>query len=585
MANNPYQNDPHIIDGYEDGADLLGYDDGAGLMSYGALAPTIPGRFDTSDDPLGGRVGERVYLVTATLYPDWTNQSPATGDGSVMAIANHPIAGFPFGADLGAPVATELRLASQNFATLADDPDLPSAWFRGCVTDPGSISRSLPLTPVGAAAIDTSIGQVVLDNTNGAFDTIFDQTAAISQSITIRGGRIGIDIADFVTLFTGRVTGLGVDEETATLSLQDPVLYAQNLFPTSIYTGLGAADGDAELEGVVKPVVLGRVWNMSPVLINAASLIYQVHDGAIAAVTGVFDGGVALTGGTNYASYALLAAASLSGGQYATCLVEGMIRVGGTPAYALTAHVDGASAAGITTRSIAQWLIGQIETQLEVDVDDAGFAALPAWTAGWVWADAFTLAEAVSRFVGDAGYHWGADVDGTIRALQLDAPDAGAVVRTYRAADIMGLERAPLPQGYEGIHQRRQVLYQRNWTVQDDSALAATAATRAGRQREWRTAMATATITSRNAIDPAILETSIYAAAHAGALADHLIDLHGEARAMFWLSTEVFGTIPRIGETVRVAYPRFGLGDGDLFRVVAINLSLAEGGMKLLLWG
>ena len=54
---------------------------------------------------------------------------------------------------------------------------------------------------------------------------------------------------------------------------------------------------------------------------------------------------------------------------------------------------------------------------------------------------------------------------------------------------------------------------------------------------------------------------------------------------MFRLDTKINGTLPRLGETVAVAYPRYGLTDGIAFRVVAINLELADSGMSLLLWG
>lgn len=574
----PNVNDPHILDGYLDGNDLLGWDDDAPLMGW---APSIvEGLFDTSTEPLGGPVGDRVYLVTATLQAEGAMVGAPSPEGA-GAIGSAPIAGFPFeGASAELP-PVHIRLANRGFVTIADDPDLPSVWFDDRVRDPGSLALTLPLVPVGGSAIETTIGQVRVDNADGAFDTLLDQVVAISQPVRILGGRLGIEIGDFVTIFEGRITGIAMTEEVLTLDLQSPILYAQNLYPTSIYTGLGGAAGDAELEGVVKPVVLGRVWNMSPVLVNATALIYQAHDGEIAAVTGVFDGGVALTFTANHANYAALAGASLSGGQYATCLGEGLIRVGGTPAYALTAHVDGAG--GTTVRAIAKWLIGQLDDELGLAVDLDSFDALPAWTAGWLWTDAFAFADAISRFVGDGGYYWGADSDGTVRALTLAEP--ADPVTTYDTSDILSIERLALPQGYEGVHHRRQVRFQRNWTLQSDGELAATATTRARRQRGWGTATVTATAPPMNAIDPPIVETSLYTSADAAALAGILIGLHGRTQRMFSVETKIFGALPRLGETVTIAHPRFGLADGIAFRVVAIDLDLAENNMRLLLWG
>lgn len=571
------------IDGYDDGEDLLGWGDDVALLGW--TGPLIPGSIDPSDLPLGGPVSDRVYTLTATLYPNWDSQSAPITDAATPAIANHPISGFPFGAGVAGPGPAILRFASRDFTTADDDTLAPSTFFDGRVNDPGSIGFSLPLVPVGAAAIETKAGSVTIDNTDGVFDTILDQNAAISQALLIQGGRTRFDTGRFVTLFNGRITGIGMTETEVTIELQDPVLYAQNHYPTSIYTGLGAAAGDPELEGAVKPVVLGRVWNMSPVLINAVSLIYQAHDGPISSVSGVYDGGVPLTFAANYGSYSALAAATVAAGRYATCIAEGLIRVGGTPAFALTADVDGSSLAGNTIPSIATYLLNQLRSQLGIEINADSLSVLPGWIAGWVWTEPFTLAEAISRFIGDGGCHWGADAAGTVRVLQLTPPDPNAIAATYDVNDIDQIERAPLPGGYEAIHQRRQVQYRRNWTVQGDSSLAATASARAGRQREWRTSLVTVPVSARNAIDPDVLETSLYSVGNAESLGSYLLRLHGTSRQMFSLETRIFGTLPKIGETVAVDYPRFGLAGGAVFRVVAVDMRLADGALNLLLWG
>lgn len=428
---------------------LLGWS-GGDLLSAWEVSP-LPGMLDPSSHPLGGAVSERVYILTATLYPDWTNQTPVTSS-AVASIGSHPIASFPFGVTVAGPGPVELRLADMDMTTSSIDTLYPNTFFDGRVIDPGSISFSLPLTPVGSSAIEAKFGSVVIDNTDAAYDTLLDTSSAISQALRIRGGRRGFDTGTFATLFNGRITSVGIDEDRVTLEVQDSILYANNLYPTTVYTGLGGADGDSDLAGVVKPVVLGRIWNMSPVLINAAGLIYQVHDGAITSVIGAYDGGVSLTFTSNYASYSALAAASLSGGQYATCLAAGLIRVGGTPVYALTAYVDGSNLAGNTIPSIVTRLLTQLGSQLDIPISTGSLSVLPGWVAGWMWTEPFTYAEAISRFVGDGGCHWGTDTDGAIRTIQLLAPTDADVTAEYDQHDIMSIARAPLPQGLSLIH-------------------------------------------------------------------------------------------------------------------------------------
>lgn len=569
--------------GYDDDAGLLGYEDDAPLEGWAAVS--LPGEIDPVGGALGGPVAERVYTISGTFYADWDTQD-SDGEAGAYAIASLPIAGlsWDFGGDAPTAPPYELRVSSRSFATLVDDPDLPSVYWDGRVNDPGSISRSLPLVPVGTSAVEASIGSAVIDNTDGAFDTVLDANTAVSQPIEIKGGRLGEWLETFATLFVGRVVGIGMTETDLTIDLQDSAVYAQNLYPTTVWTGTGGAGGDAELDGVVKPVVIGKVWNMSPVLMDANDLIFAVNDGATTAISGVFDGGVALSFDDNYSNYTTLQAASVAPGEYATALGSGLIKLGSSPVYAITAHVEGNSAAGSTVKAIATYLAEQMETAVGLVIDLDTFEDLPEWDAGWVWNDTFSFSDALSRFVGDGGYYWGADTNGMVRAIKLDPPGTDPVV-SYNVADILELRRETLPAGFEGVHHRRIVQYRKNWTVQSDSELASAAVERAGRQREWKQATATVSTASRNAIDPEVLETSLADAADAAELATHLLDLHGHPRRMFSLEAHIMGGLPPLGSTVRVTYPRFGLAGGDYFRVVAVDLRLATSTIHLLLWG
>lgn len=148
----------------------------------------------------------------------------------------------------------------------------------------------------------------------------------------------------------------------------------------------------------------------------------------------------------------------------------------------------------------------------------------------------------------------------------------------------MEIERVALPDGFDGVHHRRIVRYAKNWTVQQGQ-LATTAVNKALRQREWKTAMATRSTGSRNAIDPPVLDTSLGSKAGASALAERFLDLHGTYRRMYAIDMKIFGTPPKLGSTIHVTHPRFGLASGDIFRVVDMDLRLSESAARLLVWG
>lgn len=571
---------PYLLYDANDGVYLYDANDGEYLRdgNVAIIDPPLPGEIDPIGGGLGGPVGERVVLV------ETLDAEGADVPAEWLAVANHPIMGQMIGALPPARPPLSLRLADKDFTSRHDDPDEPSRYWDGRVIDPGSIALTMPLVPAGDGSVETRFGSIVIANGDAAFDSVLDFNRVVSQPIRVRTGRVGADLADFATVCVGRIVAVGMTDSELTLEIRDPATYAQNLYPTSVYTGTGGVNGSADLDGTIKPVVLGRVWNMSPTLIDNVRLIYQAHDGEVLAVSGVFDGGVQLTAGANYATYAALAGATVAAGTYATCRAEGLIRVGSSPIFAVTAHVDGHSAAGTTVRSIAGWLAGQLEAELGLEIDAAAFATLPAAVAGWFWTEPFSVRSAMSRFVGDAGWHWGSDVDGTITTRKLEVPDPDAIAATFDEPDILDLVREPMPEGFGNVHHRRVVQYKRNWTEQGGS-IAATAVESAYRQREWRTTTASRVSGTRNAIDPPVLQTSLALASDASALAEHLLDLHGEQRRMFTLTTKIFGSLPVLGSTVRVRHPRFGLAGGSDFRVVDVDLRLADGAAVLLLWG
>ena len=443
---------------------------------------------------------------------------------------------------------------------------------------------TLPLVPVDRAKAEIRLGQIRIANTDGLFDTILDTRTVISLPIEIKAGKQGIFVEDFLTICVARITSIGMTLDELTLDISDPATYAQNLFPVTYYGGTGGADGVEELDGIMKPVVIGTVWNVEPTLVDPVRLIYQIHDGTMISVSGVFDGGVALTFDANHISYATLEAASVPAGKYATCLNAGMIKIGSTPVFAVTAHAEGHSLAGNDTRSISTWLMERLDTILNLDVDMASFAALPEWPAGWVWWEPFTFKEAIDRFVGDAGYHWAGDVSGPITAQRLEPPEDGPFVWALDEADIIDIERAQAPDGFGGPHKGRVIQFHRNWTIQT-GALAATAVNKPFRNREWRTVRQTVAVEGSNAIDPPVLTTSLADRDNAATLSDRLLDLHGVPRRFFYVDTKVMFSLPALGSAGTLTHPRLGLGSGAVFRIIAATIDLSESSIRLLVWG
>ncbi len=131
---------------------------------------------------------------------------------------------------------------------------------------------------------------------------------------------------------------------------------------TQTYAGTTGAEGPADLKNRAKPLVIGWAQNVEPVLINATDSVYQFSAyGPIEAVNTLYERGAANLGTAfaDYANYAALVAATIPPGRYATCLAEGMIRLG-APAYGvITADIKG-HRVGLTTPRLTGQIISAL---------------------------------------------------------------------------------------------------------------------------------------------------------------------------------------------------------------------------------
>ncbi|WP_374321896.1 hypothetical protein [Brevundimonas sp.] len=183
-------------------------------------------------------------------------------------------------------------------------------------------------------------------------------------------GNLGDPFASYTQIFEGsfgpirRKRGLAqVALLGAEASLDVPLLSLS-------YAGTGGAEGSAGLKGALKPWASGYCQNVDPVLVDAVAWVYQVHGyGPIHSVVTVYENALDLsaveagqpaTFAGDFGSYASLAAATLTNGQWATCLSLGLFRLANEPSGKITADVQGAKdgatfASSVST--IAQHLI------------------------------------------------------------------------------------------------------------------------------------------------------------------------------------------------------------------------------------
>lgn len=210
-----------------------------------------------------------------------------------------------------------------------------------------------------------------------------------SAPVKIYVGEVGDAWSSYTLVFSGivgQVTAKSDGRGSATLRLSDRWLDSPVL--NLSYAGTTGAEGPANLKGTPKPFCWGSPVGIEPIAIDPAALIYQFHGyGSVQAVTNVQDGGNNLTATSNYSTYANLAAATVPPGKYATCLAQGMVRLGAPAEKPLTLNVSGdnGTSAGFIQRAGAvitrlAGLAGATPGQL----DSTSLSALDAAVTGTI---------------------------------------------------------------------------------------------------------------------------------------------------------------------------------------------------------
>jgi|GEM_PF-4507987 len=235
----------------------------------------------------------------------------SAGDPLSMRFASHDDAGLcHYDGETWWPAIAQLPSISYDFF---------DGGFRGDIGNPsGSFSLSMQAYPDMASAIwsDAAFSLYQMD---------FDDST----------------IANLVTLFAGRIRSqprfsggrAEVEFESDDRWLDEVLL--------DTYAGTGGVEGPDELEGAVKPLLLGAPRFAPGVLIDAVDNVYQLSAyGAIQGVDAVYDRLSSLGASTgDHASLAALLAADIANGSWATCLALGLVRLGAPPDGQVCFHV------------------------------------------------------------------------------------------------------------------------------------------------------------------------------------------------------------------------------------------------------
>lgn len=503
--------------------------------------------------------------------------------------ANRPFAdvqnivGFADGiCDATATFKYILYAATQNFATEPDDTALPNQPFRGTLSVPLNFKWSI-LGGSDIGTFTTGTGSTVLNNADGFYDDLPSTFTADGRPIVIKAHRKGDDFATAFTVFRGVMASWFIDETQVAISIQDFSYKLKVPAQPNIYGGTGGADGGSDLAGKRKPLVFGYVNGWSATLLDGSSLIYQVHDGAIQAISAVYDMGAALTFSADYANYTLLAAATIPAGRYATCLSLGLLRLNSNPSGTITVDLQGDKTGGSfvsTTADIVQRWIKRVADVTDSDLFSTSFDDLnssqPAPIGYGVYPDDnHTIADVIADMMHGVGGWGGFRKDGYFEVRRFTAPSSTAVA-TLDRVDIFDIKREAPPSELTPPPFRQRVTYDRNWTQMNNFAGSVTADRKAYLSSPYRISESSAdTIKADHpfAQDPDVRECYFRDAADADTEALRLLNLYRVERALYRITGPRKMLHQTLGDTVAVTFPRWDLSVGRNMKIIEISVN------------
>jgi len=196
--------------------------------------------------------------------------------------------------------------------------------------------------------LSSSSGTLSLTNVDGKFDYL-ENWGIAGRPITVRLAKDENSVA--TPYFKGIVTYPIFDYSSIVLNLSNSIedLNTPSIVETFKGTNIGPEGlegNESDSKGLFKPFCLGRVFNIPLTVVNTSLQIYACNYNfagerqKIEAVWSVRVKGGSLTFFQDFATSEVLSAAALPAGTYATCLSEGLVRLGVVPVGTVTADID-----------------------------------------------------------------------------------------------------------------------------------------------------------------------------------------------------------------------------------------------------
>lgn len=496
-------------------------------------------------------------------------------------------------------------------------PSAPGYYEPVLTSDTGArIVRSIYADRLNFGLGTVDAGVVTAVSTKGQFDWMDD--AGFGKPAKLLLGDDTDEHSNFTTVIEGRAIAALVGEDTLQIGWEDKTAVLRE--NASLGTYAGTNSGVTGLEGLATDIAgqrkargWGKLIDIAPVLVNAPNRTYgwnNTRAGARApsySVDAVRVRGSDWTFDQDYANAALLEAASITVGYYATCIAESLVRMGGSTSIDGDVRIDATIGDPGSDENYAGFIINELleeagETGATINTTElAALDTAKAYTVGY-YTQNDTIQDVIDALLGSILAYGVVDTTGIYRfgfvpattgtpAVTLRKFGLG-VAATATDVNIVSLEPVLETSSKNVPAKSVQIKYGYRWDVQDKANLASglTDAEKAELSTQWRT---TDEVTNgieakfSNA-DAVIYNTFLTEQADAEDVADDLLAIVGIKPKIYKVTvTAQPDTINlfRPGMLLDIYYPRFGLQAGYQFFATRVEVNTRARQVTLIVRG
>jgi len=470
--------------------------------------------------------------------------------------------------DLGAGAETTVYLSDRGYVSSPSESPA-NTYFEPRVIEALNFERAMFQSTKLGGNSTPSFGAIELANADGGLDA-FSGYAWDDRGVEVKVGEKGANLSQHFTIFKGQSKSVEFDDLQVRIVIRDGQDKFTRTFPPNTYAGTGGNEGSAIMQGVSKPITLGEVFNITPILVDESSAVYQVHDGQIQSIVAVYENGVATTG-------------------FTADLANGRFTMSGTVTGVITCDVKGAKPSGSykeTASDILRLLAVQYGGLSDPgDIDTASFTALDAAISaplGLYVPTRTSVLETMDKIANTVGAFYGFNRTGKFNVGRVIAP-SGTADLELDSFSIIELDRLPTETPTSTVI----VKYKKNYTVLTEDVLGSGAADpdffqRSGASVEAKDSSVEAIYPNARFLD---VDSAFAASTDAATEATRLLNLYKVQRDVYRIRCKAQPFTLKLGDIVKITFSRYSLNSGKLFTVISLFEDAAISEVELELWG